>query len=387
MGYRILTRDEHFQTSGPKRILALDGGGLRGIFSLGILSHIEELLGERHGDAEGFRLCHYFDLIAGTSTGAIIAAGLAKGMRVQEIVDQYVTLGESVFERGWFRRGILRARYDDEKLSQQLQVVFGSETTLGSDALKTGLMIVTKRMDTGSPWPLGNNPGGQFFRAPDDEDWISNADYPLWQVVRASTAAPSYFDPERIKISEAPRRKPVIGEFVDGGASPYNNPAVQALLYATLSGFKVNWPLGADRLLLVSVGTGAADPSKAPARIAAENAVKSLLSLMDDCAAHMELLLQWMSDSPTAREIDGEVGDLSQDILGPSPLLTYLRYNLALTPDAVTELNPALARNQIEGLSAMDDPGNLGPLKDLGERAAKDQVKQSHFADRFDLTH
>ena len=70
MAYRILTRDEHFSSKGPKRILALDGGGLRGILSLGILKHLEATLRARHGGDRGFRLCHYFDLIAGTSTGA-----------------------------------------------------------------------------------------------------------------------------------------------------------------------------------------------------------------------------------------------------------------------------------------------------------------------------
>jgi len=60
--------------SGPKRILALDGGGLRGMLTLGFLRQIEEILRARHAGDPSFRLCHYFDLIAGTSTGAIIAA-------------------------------------------------------------------------------------------------------------------------------------------------------------------------------------------------------------------------------------------------------------------------------------------------------------------------
>jgi len=82
MHYQTLTRDEHFQSPGPKRILALDGGGLRGIATLGYLKRIETLLADRHDAGDSFRLCHYFDLIAGTSTGAIIAAGLAIGMTV-----------------------------------------------------------------------------------------------------------------------------------------------------------------------------------------------------------------------------------------------------------------------------------------------------------------
>src|SRR4051794_35525933 len=99
MPYHIQTRDEHFRSDGrPKRILALDGGGLRGILSLGILEKVEALLRERHGGGDGFRLCHYFDLIAGTSTGAIIAAALAQGWGVGKLTDKYFSLGKRVFE-------------------------------------------------------------------------------------------------------------------------------------------------------------------------------------------------------------------------------------------------------------------------------------------------
>ena len=74
----------------------------------------------------------------------------------------------------------------------------------------------------------------------------------------------------------------------------------------TLSGYHVQWGTGAEQLLLVSAGTGAPDPGRTPTNLAAEGAVKALLSLMDDCAALVETLMQWMSASPTAREIDRE---------------------------------------------------------------------------------
>lgn len=75
MNYQIRSRDQHLANDGaPKRILALDGGGLRGILTLGILQKIEDLLRERHRGGDDFRLDHYFDLIAGTSTRSIIVA-------------------------------------------------------------------------------------------------------------------------------------------------------------------------------------------------------------------------------------------------------------------------------------------------------------------------
>src|SRR5262245_20369609 len=102
MTYKPRSRDEHFRGGGPKRVLALDGGGLRGVLSLGFLARIESLLRERHGNIETFRLAHYFDLIAGTSTGAIIAAALAQGLTVAEIADHYMKMGTQVFKRDWF---------------------------------------------------------------------------------------------------------------------------------------------------------------------------------------------------------------------------------------------------------------------------------------------
>ncbi len=384
MPYRQLTRDEHYTASGPKRILALDGGGLRGILSLGFLARIESLLRDRHG-APGFRLAHYFDLIAGTSTGAIIAAALAEGLSVSEIARRYLDIGKQVFKRRWFRRGILRARYDEEQLVQHLKLMLGETTPIGGAELQTGLLIMTKRMDTGSPWPVGNNPAGRYFRAKDTDKWISNSEYPLWKVVRASTAAPSYFDTQQITITEQPGRKPAVGEFVDGGVSPFNNPSLQAFMYATLRGYRVGWQPGADHLLLVSVGTGTPDPSISHSRWAATGAVKALLGLMDDCGNLVETMMQWMSESPTARKLDCELGKLEGDVLGSQPLLAYLRYDVSLVPEEVLRLKPGLTPKTVESLPRMDEPDNLEILRDLGATAAGEQVKPEHFPARFDL--
>lgn len=387
MQYKIPSLDEHFRPSGRKRILALDGGGLRGILTLAYLKKIETLLRVRHGNNEMFRLSHYFDLIAGTSTGAIIAAGLTVGKSVDEIIEHYLSMGRSVFKQGWFRHGIIRARYDEDKLSELLQQVLGKETTLGSKKVETGLLVMTKRLDTGSPWPLGNNPKGKFHKSLEQDDFISNADYPLWKVVRASTAAPSYFNPEVITISEQAGRAPVKGEFVDGGVSPFNNPALQALMYATLDGYKLNWPLSSDNLLLVSVGTGKADPSKAPAKLAAEGSIKALLSLMDDCSAHVETILQWMSASPIAARIDSEIGDLCNDLVSQRSLFNYVRYNVDLTTEGLSplDLRPEISKSELGKLSAMDKPENLEELYRVGTAAAKHQIEVEHFPTQFDL--
>lgn len=386
MDYQKPTLAGHLRSDGrPKRILALDGGGLRGVLSLGILEKVEDLLRERHGGDQGFRLCHYFDLIAGTSTGAIIAAALAQGWSVEELREKYFSLGERVFEKSPFRKGFLRAKYDERHLTSELKDLFGADTTLGSDRLLTGLLIVTKRLDTGSPWPVSNNPQGKYFNA-GSNGRLGNGDYRLWQVVRASTAAPTYFEPETISISSPKGGTPVVGSFVDGGVSPFNNPALQALMYATLASYRIGWPTGADKLLLVSVGTGSTERIIKKSTLAAGHAVTALMSVMRDCAMLQETMLQWMSASATARPIDRELGNLGQDILGGTPLLRYLRYDVDLSRENIRKLDPTLTTpDTIDSLSEMDAPENMEVLHRLGILAGRRDVAASHFEPLFDL--
>jgi uncharacterized protein len=386
MSYPTRTRDQHLANDGsPKRILALDGGGLRGILSLGLLQTIEDILRARHGAGDDFRLSHYFDLIAGTSTGAIIAATLALGWNVEEIRSRYMMLGERVFTRSLLRQGVLRAKYDDDILIAELKKVYGAKTLLGGPELKTGLLVMTKRLDTGSPWPISNNPRGAYFAARPN-GVVGDGDYPLWQVVRASTAAPAYFDSQQIMIARGAGARAVTGEFVDGGVSPFNNPALLAMMYATMIGYRINWPTGDDKLLVVSIGTGAADPTVTHASLAAKQAVDALLSLMNDSATLQEMLLQWLSDGPTARRVNREVGDLQGDVLHGVAALTYRRYNVDLRATSLQELEPALTDPKlIESLSAMDSPANMTVLHRLGTLAAQRDIKAEHFPARFDL--
>ena len=385
MRYAIKTRDQHLAKDGaPKRILALDGGGLRGILSLAMLQGIEDILRQRHAGDPDFRLCHYFDLIAGTSTGAIVAATLALGWTVEEVREKYMQLGAAVFTKSLLRQGLLRAKYDEAKLVAELKKVYGVKTTLASPDLKTGLLIMTKRIDTGSPWPISNNPNGKYFNTR-PKSVVGNGDYPLWQVVRASTAAPAFFDPESITIARAPGSRAVTGEFIDGGVSPFNNPAVVAVMYATMAGYQLGWPTGADRLLVVSVGTGAADPEVTHAKVAAKQAVSALLSLMNDTATLQEMLMQWLSNSRTARPFDREMDDLQGDLIGGVPVLSYLRYNVDLRRESVKSLDSTLENEAIESLSAMDAPANMKTLHHLGELAARRDIHSDHFPAVFDL--
>jgi uncharacterized protein len=139
-------------------------------------------------------------------------------------------------------------------------------------------------------------------------------------------------------------------------------------------------------LLVVSIGTGAADPTVTHASLAAKQAVDALLSLMNDTATLQEMLLQWLSDGPTARRINREVGNLEGDVLNGTAALTYRRYNVDLRASSVRELEPALQDPKvIESLSAMDSPANMTILHRLGALAAQRDIHPEHFPPAFDL--
>jgi hypothetical protein len=374
----------------PKRILTLDGGGVRGMLTLSFLKEIEELLQKRHSSSD-FCLSHYFDLIAGTSTGAIIASLLSLGKSVEYVQDKYRKLAEKVFKPSLFRWGLLRARFNQKALEESLKSedTLGSLTTLGSPKLLTGLMVMSKRMDTGSPWPLTNNPGGKYYGPKEGSKAIPNADYPLWRIVRASTAAPYYFKPERILVATEEidgKLRSKEGDFVDGGVSTANNPALQALKVATLEGFKLQWQTGADNLLLVSVGTGRRNLNRKVPWFAAGNALKALMSIMDDCNDLVETMMQWMATTNTARKIDSEIGTLVKDQIAQKPLLTYQRYNVEFNSKWLKKIiDKDYTDDRLKTLEKMDDPNNIDPLETIGSLAAKEIIKDEHFPPSFDL--
>src|SRR5690348_17205822 len=109
-----------YEADRPRRMLALDGGGVRGLVTLGILERIESLIKEK----TGHRLCEYFDYIAGTSTGAIMAAGLAQGMTTAELIDFYKSSAKQMFEHSWLAERI-KYFYTADPLKAKLQEVFG----------------------------------------------------------------------------------------------------------------------------------------------------------------------------------------------------------------------------------------------------------------------
>ncbi len=364
---------ERLTSDGPKRILALDGGGIRGALTLGFLQKIEQILRIRH-QKEDLKLCDYFDLIGGTSTGAIIAGALAIGMEASEIKKMYLNLGGRVFGKKKLKKWV--ALFDAGPLNKELKNVF-KERILGDSSIKTGLCIIAKRADTRSTWPLINHPKGKYYK--------KNKGILLRNAVRASTAAPVFFVPEKFDVGEGE-----IGAFVDGGVSMANNPSLQLLLVATLKGFPFHWQTGQDQLLLVSVGTGVwqqRDNVDDVAKAKAWDWAKEVPSmLMEDASWQNQLLLQFLSRTPTPWLIDREVGDLSSDLLTPEPVLSYLRYNVRLETNSLQELGMAELVPKLKSLREMSAAENRKDLARIGEMAATQQAKDEHFPDAFNVS-
>jgi patatin-like phospholipase/acyl hydrolase len=367
-----MTLSERISAKGPKRILALDGGGIRGIITLEILARIENLLREQSGSQDNFVLADYFDFIAGTSTGAIIGAALSLGMTVTDIRSFYLETGREMFEQASVLRRF-RYKYEDKKLSQKLHEVFGADTTLGSDRLKTLLMLVMRNATTDSPWPVTNNPFAKFNQRelPD-----CNLNIPLWQLVRASTAAPCFFPPEVVKIGA----EEFI--FIDGGLTTYNNPAFQAFLMATVEPYNVNWAAGEDQILLVSIGTGTNPKANADLQVGDMNLLyhsTSLpLALMFAALNEQDFLCRVFGKCLAGDPLDQEVGNLIGKKGPVTPkLFTYLRYNAELTFKGLAMLG--LADIQPEEVQKIDSVENIDDLQRIGQAVAQRKVKIQDF--------
>jgi len=372
-----------FDAKAPKKILSLDGGGIRGALTLGYLKKIEDILKAKHPENKNFRMSDYFDLIGGTSTGAIIASLLALGKTVDEIKVLYMDLGNKIFgeKRNWWNPletyKWLKANYDYKGMTEGLKYALGADTTIGSDEIKTGLCIVAKRADTNSVWPVINHPRGKYYDAVKSK----NKDFLLWKVVRASTAAPTYFAPQLMDVKDD---QPAA--FIDGGLSMANNPALTLLMVATLKGFPFHWPMDADNLLLVSVGTGFPEFKRQVGEIDESTMLSWAASipdmLMQDASWQNRVLLQWLSKSPTAEVMDREIGDMNEDVISGTPLLSYLRYNFGITKDNLNAvgLERELNDRDVMRMAEMAQTKNKELLYEIGYKASS-VIKPEHFGD------
>lgn len=221
-----------------RRILSIDGGGIRGVIPARVLVEIEERTQKP--------VSELFDLIAGTSTGGLLALGLTKPapdaagspqFSAREMLELYEQEGAAIFHRDLWHRfmaleNILEEKYPSDGIEEVLAKYFG-EAKLS--AALTEVLVTSYDLERRTPF---------FFRRSRARERVG-WDWPMRQAARATSAAPTYFEPARLAAAEG-------GEYyalVDGGVFA-NNPAMCAYAEA-----RVMWP-GEDDFLVVSLGTG-----------------------------------------------------------------------------------------------------------------------------------
>lgn len=350
------------------RLLSVDGGGVRGVVALEVLARIEQVLRDETGDPD-LVLGDWFDYVGGTSTGAIIAGGVALGLPVDRIQRLYRENMKAIFTRaGIF--DLVRARYDEDGIESVLRREFGEDRTLGSPDLRCLLLLGLRNTSTGSPWPISSNPAGRYNQGPG-----SNLDLPLWQLVRASSAAPTFFVPEEVTVGER------TFVFSDGAVTTLNNPALQLALMATLPAYNLGWPTGRDELLLVSVGTGTTEHARADLR-ANDLTLLSYATSVPEALIHSagvqnDYLCRVLGECRYGPALDGELGDLVGGAgLLKEPLFSYVRYDAETHQGSLDALGVGHLRR--DRLDAIDGVDHLDDMCEFG-RAISTLVEPRHF--------
>jgi patatin-like phospholipase/acyl hydrolase len=219
-------------TSRPFKILALDGGGYKGLYTASVLVEIEKF---------NKPLATHFDLLCGTSIGGLIALALGAGKSAEQVKSFFLEWGERIFPRGsWWQRlrravsqGIWDGKYDDSTLKEALHAILG-DARMG-DA-NSYLCIPTLNLPTLSPWVFKTDHDPTLTR---DSDWL------LRDVARATSAAPTFFPVA--EIDGLPGR-----QFCDGGLWA-NNPTLVGIIEALRFFAGPDKPYDSVRIL--SIGT------------------------------------------------------------------------------------------------------------------------------------
>jgi predicted acylesterase/phospholipase RssA len=411
--------DALIDAPGPKRLLSIDGGGIRGLIAIEYLAKIESLL-RAHFDQPDLVLSQYFDYVAGTSTGAIIATLLSLGYSTEGIRRFYKTGAHKMFDPNALHRIARRTKgplaivigalgvwiyknlYTSRPLEREIKEILGDPlpdarnaadpqalTRFDTEKLRTLLMMVTRNASTDSPWPLSNNPRAKYnVRALDAQGnpRKSNLDLPLWQLIRASTAAPVFFPPEEIHVPDVP--KPFM--FMDGGVTVYNNPAFQLFLMATLPTYNLCWPAGERELLLVSIGTGLCESANLNLAPHEMNLLYNLQStpaaLMRAATVEQDILCRVfgrLRPGCNAQAIDSEIGNL---VDGRTPLasklFSYARYNVELSGAGLKALG--LYDIEPKAVQPLDSVDHLDDLGRVGKASAECCVSLEDFAGFLD---
>jgi uncharacterized protein len=371
----------------PRRLLSIDGGGLCGLIPAEALMQIEQQLDQLTGKPEP--LCNRFDLIGGTSTGAILAAGLALGMKAKDLRDFYVKLGPDIFDKVFLPEQFWH-KYPSGPIEKHLKEILGEATTLGDGRLRTLVLLVAKNATLGNDWFFTNSPKSKFF--------AGNAKILLWHIVRASSAAPTYFPPHAFAVPDATGAQQTY-EFIDGGVSSYNNPSLQVFLEATVPDYGIGWPMGTANLLLMSLGTGFCPVTIPQGKAVHYNlldwAQYVLKELMNEANLQQNVLMGLIGDRPVqptaavlAAAASAFAGTPNSSALAQvsaglnaKSLVTYQRITIGLTRERLDQLK--LTDVDPDKVREMDAVDQIANMQRVGEAMAAEQVHMDRLLEFF----
>ncbi|EGX51164.1 hypothetical protein AOL_s00054g540 [Orbilia oligospora ATCC 24927] len=287
----------------PLRVLCLDGGGVRGLSSLLI---VKQIMQQMAPNVRNPRPCDYFDMISGTSTGGIIAIMLGRlQMSIDECIQAYRDMAKRVFGIETLERlarfGATKARFDAEVLERVIKKYAGNKWMVNyyPNACKVFVVAVKSQNIDGGP---------KLFRT-----WGQRAideQVRIWEAVRATSAAPTFFKPMNINGVE----------YSDGGLG-YNNPAMLTYLEVVQT-YGKGFPIKC----FISVGTGASANIKIRDNEGLGTYTIDLLNFLKDLAtntrrAHHEVkeLLQFSNNYfrfEVGNDLGSRVGMDRHDLLG-----------------------------------------------------------------------
>ena len=267
------------------RILALDGGGVRGVLSAQILQKMETYLNSR--EETPLPLGQRFDLIAGTSVGAILGLSLAMGRSAAETLEYWAGGGKDKDGKGGKVQEIFGhpksrlkwlffcSKHDASALEEALKSWFCNKKLcdLGHEKGTTHVLVTATALA---------KPSLRTWKSPSDPRYADRAKQQLADVARASAAAPTFFPPQQKELFDPPN--------VDGGLCA-NNPAVIAIVEALGRRYEL------DQIDLVSVGTGIpCGMSYDPNKIGKGGAKRWLFSMKHKAVPLIELMMEAQSD-------------------------------------------------------------------------------------------
>lgn len=216
----------------PLKILSIDGGGIRGIIPLFYLVQLEEKMGKQ---------CYeVFDVLAGTSTGGMIALALSIGVPAKDILDLYVRRGSEIFVKN---KGIVGPKYSSSARRKIFQEFFGERKL--SDA-KVPVLVTAFEIERNRAMRLCSHYPDTLLLQKEYDMLMSDA-------ALATSAAPTYFEPHKVDAKEA--GNDIVLNLIDGGVFA-NNPVVKAMCYA-MALYDESFKTGVPHIL--SLGTGYQD--------------------------------------------------------------------------------------------------------------------------------